>query len=77
MKLMLEVPLEREYGSHFSYYSPWKPSENILKMSKKTQRIKKTQRQKYTEGEEKEWEKENKTDTKIDKNICVMELCIY
>lgn len=33
MKLMLQVSLEREYISHFSYYSPWKTSENILKMS--------------------------------------------
>lgn len=32
MKLMLEVSLERDCISHFSYYSPWKTSENILKM---------------------------------------------
>lgn len=75
MKLMLEVPLERECGSHFSN-SPWKPSEDVFKMSKRPG-IKKTQKQKEREGREKEWEEENETDTKRDrKNTCALEIQI-
>lgn len=65
---MLEVPLERECGSHFSY-SPWKPSENILKMSKKMKNEK--------EGKEKKLDEENKTYKEEEEKVCAMERYIY
>lgn len=42
-----------------------------------TQNVSPKKKAKLKEREEKEWEEENKIDTKIDKNICAIEMHVY